>query len=364
MFTKVIWTDLFLEHNIGSRDLIALSRVLGRSHKLHFSAIVLNLIHAAGHLKDRLATIAQAQMAIKSKTILTTDHDNVRKRVEELAKTNDPIGLYLLGIIHVFRKDRKTALDYWEKARAVLKSSPSEEGDLNEDFGDLFKHIAVEKWLMEDHNGAQDVLEEGALKYDYPASYYHLANWYRPVTSSTWLEYMLKAAASGHTEAAHKLGLYYTGQALGLVPIPETHRQDLGVIRFHHKNSINDIATRELYIVSEKLQQQTLARALEWVTIGAQSGVLRCKIILAIYLRAKGEHEKGFKWLTGANEDQHWQTLVPFYMEHWYNKDIDFVWGSDNPSAAENSYSLKRIVSAELTMPQVLQKEKTTKIRF
>ena len=309
--------------------------VLSHNQSLHFNRIAKDLLDAASHLNDRSATILQAQAAVRSRKILSAGHTDIRKRLEELASTDDPAGLYLLGQVQAMGQDTKTALISWEKARGILKNSPLKEGDPIEDFGELYVDIAKLRMHDGDHGDAQDVLMEGALKNDYPASYYYLALYYEPVTSPTWLQYMLKAASSGHAEAARVLGLFYTGQALGSLPI-------LGV----HSLITNEATTvLPLFPLSSKLQQKTLIQATEWVTIGAEYGIVRCKVMLAIYLRAGGDFQKGFKLLTEAHEDQAWQSRISFYKEHWYDKEVDFVWGDKNPSNLKNAYSLKTMVS-------------------
>lgn len=56
---------------------------------------------------------------------------------------------------------------------------------------------------------AKAALKRGALEADDPLAYYRLAE-YEDNTSATWLRYMSKAAASGHLEAAYKVGQFYS----------------------------------------------------------------------------------------------------------------------------------------------------------
>lgn len=54
----------------------------------------------------------------------------------------------------------------------------------------------------------KEALEFGALKADDPIAYYQLASLQQEKNPS-WLTYMTKAAASGHSEAMYRLGQYY-----------------------------------------------------------------------------------------------------------------------------------------------------------
>jgi TPR repeat protein len=76
--------------------------------------------------------------------------------------------------------------------------------------------IALADLLLADkHNATLDaraqakaVLEKGAFAADDPLAYYRLASFENGHTPD-WVQYMSKAAASGHIEAAYKLGRFY-----------------------------------------------------------------------------------------------------------------------------------------------------------
>ena len=318
-----------------------LAGILVRSRNRDHYIIAKRLIHAALDLRDRSAILFVVNSAIKSNSIDSPQHINFHEALTELAKTNDPTSLFLLGQIQLLKGNKTAALDYYEKARDTLIESPSEKA-LAEDFGQLYQGIALLKSAAGDHDGAVKVLEEGALRNDYASCYYHLADMYTSATSPIWSQHMLQAAASGHPEAALKLGLLYTGQALGLVPIPGIHQQTLGQILEHSPLHLRSGSIP--YPTPTKLQQQLSTHASEWLTIGAEADMVQCNVILAISLRARGEFQKGLEWLNKAIRDSKWESSITFYKERWYDKNFDFVWRADDISTVDDSYSLKSMI--------------------
>ena len=325
-----------------------LAGILVRSHNRDNYIIAKRLLNAALDLRDRSAILFAANSAIKSNSIDSPQHINLHEALTELAKANDPTSSFLLGKIQLLKGNKTAALDYYEKARDILNGSPSEK-DLAEDFGELYQGIALLKSATGDHDGAVKVLEEGALRNDYASCYYHLADMYMPPASPAWSQHMLQAAASGHSEAALKLGLLYTGQALGLVHTPRIHQQTSGLIREHSPLHLSGESIP--YPTPTKLQHQLSTHALEWLTIGAEAGVARCNVISAILLRARGEFQEGLNRLNKAR-DSRWESSIAFYKERWYDKNIDFVWRADDRSITDDLYSLKSMILTHINIKE------------
>jgi TPR repeat protein len=139
-----------------------------------------------------------------------------RQVLEELATEKHPDAMTLLGLFWEKEGLRQQAQIMYEEAMKLQSLDFDADADANTPgFQQIAPWNALGLLLQaekdpESQQRAIEAFRHGALKADDPVSYYHLALLIKE-GSGEWLEYMHKAAGSGHQDAMHALGKYYIG---------------------------------------------------------------------------------------------------------------------------------------------------------
>ncbi|KAF1935687.1 hypothetical protein EJ02DRAFT_360970 [Clathrospora elynae] len=146
---------------------------------------------------------------------------------------------------------------------------------------------------------AKKYFEKGALEADDPLSCYELAAC-EPKTSTKWLQYTSKAAASGHRQAIVNLTNFYQELAAKDSPIlaDSTMRKALNWLLGWRRGSVAAIAR-------------------EWLQVASNIGHKPSMLQLADHYESAGDHERAKEHLrqmleppSAANQNEEWPQLV------------------------------------------------------
>lgn len=138
---------------------------------------------------------------------------------------------------------------------------------------------------------AKQILEKGAFEADDPMSYYYLAQTEDP-SSYKWLEYMTKAAASGHLEAMYQVGNFYLEYGT------EGESQDT----VKDTNITKSLSWLNLQPPKnpkgpKSLQYRPAALGWEWHDVAAKSGYKPSMLKLATWMAAQEAYGPATQWL-------------------------------------------------------------------
>jgi tetratricopeptide (TPR) repeat protein len=146
---------------------------------------------------------------------------------------------------------------------------------------------------------AKTYFEKGALEGDDPLSYYELAA-FEPKTSTKWLQYTSKAAASGHRQAIVNLANFYQEVAAEDSPILKDSKM---------RNALN-------WLLAWR-RGSAAAFAHEWLQAASNIGHKPSMLQLAEYHDSIGDHERAKEHLrqmleppSAANQSEEWPQLV------------------------------------------------------
>ncbi|KAL9120909.1 MAG: hypothetical protein Q9187_002536 [Circinaria calcarea] len=309
--------------NIKPLTLTKLAFVLLRSGSQHH-ATAKALMIAASKQRDVAATLHLMSKAIKINNYRHPDVASARQHLSDLATSGNPQALTLAGQIRESEGDYEKALERYERAARVRVTTDTSGAVSDGTIADAWSGIARLQAIAKNWTEAKAALEKAALQHDDPSAYYGLAQHYESLTSPNWLNYMLKAAMSGDAAAANKLGRYYLGHVLGILPLAKTGKAVIGN-------------------TSLRQSSENLILATEWFTIGAESSITASQLYLAIVLRAQGQMEKAVDWLAMASSDRQLDHASAYYKKYWHNNNYSFLWRSDT-SEEEDEYCLRTLV--------------------
>lgn len=146
---------------------------------------------------------------------------------------------------------------------------------------------------------AKRAFEEGAVKGDDPLSYFELAA-FEPRSSTKWLKYTSKAAASGHRPAIINLAEFYH----------EINSKDTSLLK-------DDDMRKALQWLLQWKNNSAEMLGREWLQVATNIGHKPSMLKLADYYEAKGKHELAKEQLrqvvkppSAANQDEEWPQLV------------------------------------------------------
>lgn len=146
---------------------------------------------------------------------------------------------------------------------------------------------------------AKKYFEQGAREADDPLSCYELSA-FEPKTSTTWLQYTSKAAASGHRQAMVNLADFYQ----------EVNSKDSPILTHSDMR-------KALNWLSGWRRGSAAVLAQEWLQAAANIGHKPSILKLVEYHEAKGEHERSKELLrlileppSSANQVEEWPQLV------------------------------------------------------
>lgn len=277
--------------------------------------IAKRLLVACSAAKDSSATLqilaavyhrdndAIPQAKIIARLFSAEEIKNCTKMMEQLAEEGDAEAMTLHGQF-LERAGQKGPAKYWYR-RAVQ--------NCNTTFNPRYPHpmtlpretpwIAFAKRMSsEDTPEARAeikaALEKGAVKAGDPLAYYFLGS-FEETLSPEWLIYMNKAAASGHNEAAYKLGQYY----ISVDADPSSHTN-------------NSVLRKALNFVTSWKPGSLQALAKEWFTVAATAGYKPAMLELAELSNSKGDTESATTWLrritepTPSGQTEGWPELV------------------------------------------------------
>ncbi|KAF2497567.1 hypothetical protein BU16DRAFT_616188 [Lophium mytilinum] len=194
--------------------------------------------------------------------------------------------------------------------------------------------IALGKLLLEkgDLEAAKAVLHDGALKADDPMAYFYLAEC-GEMYSDEWLEYMTKAAASGHPDAMFHMGNFYAQSK-------QQAKESVGPTGYHHLKGLDAYRSwkagpgwlRSLPGLPKDLALSGReAMAVEWYLLAFEDAHRPAAVALAQILRRKSA------WWAAA------EALRDVLANRWDMFDVD----EGGPQAKREAIALSRIWMAE-----------------
>ncbi len=237
--------------------------------------------------------------------------------------------MYLAGQILVSEHNYRRALDIYEMATSSPDDAPGGKSAYLHSLGDIWKAISRLKIKLGDQVGAQAAIRTCALQYDDPVAYHELAKAYTPRWSKDYEDYMLKAAASGNTKAAHELGVLYYKQSRGRISTSP------GNISSGNTKTLEDLREQNInkghgtVSLPPKMSLEKATQAREWLAIGAESGIPMSQLYLAILLRAVGKSDEALEWLKKVSSSKRWTPAILWLRSMWTREDpidIDTAW--------------------------------------
>lgn len=272
--------------------------------------LIREMLVSASALEDAAATIVLVTQAVETNRLAHADIAAPLVHLARLAQHGNPMGMVLHAEVLGTRGQTDQALRLCEEV-VQQKTGSHTSSDASGDTTNRRAWTALAK-LREttgDLAGAESAFETAALEYDDPWGYYHLADRYCRPDDSEYLQFMLKAAASGIPDAAYKLGRYY----LGLTPLPKKDLDHSGASDFGPKYG--------------KAERKLLA--VEWFSVSAESpshtNIDDSRVYLALLLRAQGDLANGQAMLEKAVQSKIWgPKAVPWLSERWHSQQ-DFV---------------------------------------
>ncbi|KAH7117825.1 hypothetical protein B0J11DRAFT_536800 [Dendryphion nanum] len=233
--------------------------------------------------------VAARKIACKFSAVETKES---RGYLEALAKNEDTSAMTLLGIILEKEGNKRRARELYEAALRLqesIKFDPSKVHQLS--LPRITPWNALGMLLLSDKNPksqeqAKEVFKRGALEGEDPFSYFHLAS-FEEKSSGPWLQYMSKAAASGHSEAMLNVGLFYVNAASdGTQMIKPEYLED-------------SILSKALKWLTESPRYDPENVGIEWLQLAAQANYKPAMWELAQIWEAQGNREMVIKYLRG-----------------------------------------------------------------
>ncbi|MCJ1379045.1 hypothetical protein MMC17_002144 [Xylographa soralifera] len=298
------------EHEIQPMTLTILAQILLRAGDPGHFPLARELLQAASELEDEAATITLVSHAVQTDRMRHPDIVAPRAHLGRLAAAGNPAAMVLQAELLAAQGHPRQALLLCEAA--VRKDTDAYTGAeaVGATKQKAWSTLAKLRKQQGDAEGAQVALEQGALEHDDPWAYYYLANTYRAPADPDYLLFMLKAAAAGIPDAAHKLGRYY----LGLAPPSSSAAPDE-----------RDGRTRRgaAFFTVRYTEREKQLLAMEWFSVSLEypkfGNLDESRVFLALLLRGQGDREKGRAVLRGAmDSDVYGPNAVPWLLERWF----------------------------------------------
>ncbi|KAL8828761.1 MAG: hypothetical protein Q9170_006462 [Blastenia crenularia] len=278
------------EHNVKSNHLLFLATQLKKYNEVKYRHITNLLETCALKFKGESSAFFIVQSAISTGRLQEPQLAGALKSVKEYADQGLPKAVILQGRIFEHQLKPKQALKFYQEwaevyAEACLSPPFSESMDKLE-LAHICKAIARLRIRFGDRAGAEQAIRDAALVYDDPEAYYHLAVDYTASTSQDFESYLTKAAASGLSDAAYELALFYLNK-------PSLTK----------KGNLDNRAT-----------------ATEWFSVAAESGITPAQIYLALLLRLAGHPDQGLDCLQSASTSKskaEWAGVIDYLKQIW-----------------------------------------------
>ena len=196
-----------------------MARILLRAGDQRFWRLSEDLFVAASSLEDETATLTLMEEALKygkPEHIEKQSIQGARAHLVRLAQARNPSAMMVLAKDKEVSGKFKEALAlYRGTAKECEERRDSKEGQTSSIPGEAWESIGRLTGRMNMFAEEEEAIKTAALIHDNPKAYYTLALKFRKPSDNQYLEYMLKAAASGIGDAAYRIGLWYLAQAEG-----------------------------------------------------------------------------------------------------------------------------------------------------
>ena len=237
-----------------------------------------------------------------------------RKRIQALAERGNPAALFFYGVVSQdMNGDLKSALRLYLRSTTTTWENWPDAQKIDLYGGDIWSRISAAKAKLGDRAGAQEALKISAEDYDDPVAYFHLAKSFMGPYGNKYEFYMLKAAASGNTSAAHLLGVYYYEQARGNVLSYVSKEGDRKPPPGYKPTSSAISTAREL--------------AQQWFAVGAEAGIVSSMIHNAVLVRGRYFAKYGQGWLDRAkvaDVKREWKRTIERLAQQKTHPHLDF----------------------------------------
>jgi tetratricopeptide (TPR) repeat protein len=308
-----------------------LARVLLKSYNPVDKRQGWRLLEAASKAGSISAVTFSVKQALKQKQLhLPIVAPALRQLDSIVSQGKDVSALVLGGKIYESQGKLAEALRIYKKATTLKDATITSKSVASEweDAEDMDLDICT-AWLgianihlkvdpkFHHYDAAIEALRIAALDYDDPSAYAKLAA-FQPKCTAPWLEYRLKAAASGHGESAFELGLLYAlskDQALAIEdttvrgevlknPCSQMKFMGRGMLRWWSR-ATNNVPKNERPDEEEFLRKQL---AIRWHEVAFRAGHYESGLELAKLFWGLGDAGCAAEW--GRNVLTLWPKLL------------------------------------------------------
>jgi TPR repeat protein len=264
---------MVIDFDMKPATLVLLSNILNSCSGDKQRHLARRVMQSASELGDESATIDLVSSALRKGKLHL--YAASLQQLEILAKEGKPRSMTLLGRVAAARGKDREALEWF---RTVFKESgnldPEEAGEALVCEGQILKKTNLKE--------AEAAFRKAALELDNPSAYFNLSQ-LEEEGSLQQKVYLLKAASSGISEAAHSLG------SLELSKIKE----------------------------SDESSSPDYGMAREWFQIAAVDGFGPSMLSMARICKASGESEEGLEWLAKAKGSAEVQRQAMEMEDNW-----------------------------------------------
>jgi TPR repeat protein len=229
---------------------------------------------SASLLGEKSATIQVIEAALVQSVLHLPEIAPPLQSLHLLAKQGHTDAMLLHGRVLLQQGEDGEALEWFHQA--------AEAGETFDGLGEALTQEGQILMKRRDKVGAVKLLRRAALELDEPVAYWLLSG-LQPKGSPEQELYLLKAASSGVTQAAHDLGV------VEMRKLDNRPRQ--GLDPELSKN-----------FPGAQFSLKELGIATEWFEVAAAGGHGQSMLTLAMLCQANGRHEEGLKWLEKAQE--------------------------------------------------------------
>ena len=300
--------------DILPRGLVSLADSILKTQNPNYHSTVQIIWQIASRLGHSLATLCLMTQAYRKRELQAKYLADDRKRIQMLAERGNPAALFLHGVVwEEMHGDARRALSLYERSTGANWGNWPDAQKVDLYGGDIWSRISAAKAKLGDRGGAQEALRVSAEDYNDPTAYFHLAKSFIGPYGTKYELFMLKAASSGNTGAAHLLGVYYYEQARGNV-LP-------------HVNSQGDRRPQPGYKPSSSTVSTARELAQQWFAVGAEAGTISSMIHNAVLVRGRYFATHGEGWLDrarAADVNQEWARTIEKLATQRIYPDLDF----------------------------------------
>ncbi|MCJ1244492.1 hypothetical protein MMC30_001690 [Trapelia coarctata] len=313
--TKHAVEHLCQEYSTPPGTLFFLAKCLLDTNDAAYFPILRELLITGSSLGNEESTKLLIAQALDTHNLQSLKLAGARMHLAKLVELEDPTAMMLQAATYAREGQDEKAMKLCEK---VIKMEPDRYAEmLGFDYARArcFDTLALLKRKNKDSEGSKQALERAVLEHDECVAYLELAMYHKPYGSPEYLQFLMKAAASGALDAASALGGYYLAQAWEVQQ--KGGEDDTTVSRSRLPYSGPKYSLKELYRLSE-----------EWLAVAVDDPghdhlfTSRSQVDLAILLRKRGEYEKGSVLLgKGMQSGDYGRCVGPWVMERWRGKD-------------------------------------------